>query len=465
LGLLEDEVKKLKQKAIANGDSTQPKKKISMAGLGAFKGINNYNKAIEQAVVNKPVVVEVSSPVLSPEKTLVTPVVTAEKVSIPTPEVKFHNPTEIKVNPLPEVASKIEPIVVADSPKVTLKQPEQKSTQFPIARKLQETKPKVTRPIAPPVLRQESSIKKTVTQITQRGILGNFTGSHLAILNFIFNECLRSGSLTTTEIRTDYLLSQTGIKIKTIEKALPILVSAGHISIPVSRRGNMGYRVFTLSESVYTLFLNEREKSFSTNHNPTHYPISAPSKEVSINLNNLTNYTREVHNPTEIKNFNFNELDFATVSPLRPMQVNSSIRKLAQERLQLEEMQTFIDKFMIWVGTQKNVNSILGLFCSKIKEFAEEGDSPVLSVQTEAERQLEIELAQRAEKIRMENDLVIKHKIEQKKIEDDAKFNLWLNQLTDEEKLSFVQENTYMKSGSAAHTALLKDYFMTNIVC
>ena len=282
-------------------------------------------------------------------------------------------------------------------------------------------------------------------------------------MNFIFNECLRSGSLTTTEIRTDYLLSQTGIKIKTIEKALPILVSAGHISIPVSRRGNMGYRVFTLSESVYTLFLNEREKSFSTNHNPTHYPISAPSKEVSINLNNLTNYTREVHNPTEIKNFNFNELDFATVSPLRPMQVNSSIRKLAQERLQLEEMQTFIDKFMIWVGTQKNVNSILGLFCSKIKEFAEEGDSPVLSVQTEAERQLEIELAQKAEKIRMENDLVIKHKLEQKKIEDDAKFNLWLNQLTDEDKLSFVQENTYMKSGSAAHTALLKDYFITNV--
>ena len=61
---------------------------------------------------------------------------------------------------------------------------------------------------------------------------------------------------------------------------------------------------------------------------------------------------------------------------------------------------------MIWLSGQRKVNSSIAIFCYKLKEYANEGDSAVLYVRTQEEIQMEIALAQKAEKMRLELELI-----------------------------------------------------------
>ena len=103
-----------------------------------------------------------------------------------------------------------------------------------------------------------------------------------------------------------------------------------------------------------------------------------PSKIVSSNLNNLPILTSTEVGTDNLNKGWFKTLDFSKVRPIGAMQVNSSIRNLIEQKLDQDDAQNFINRFMPWMSLQTRVNNPLGLFCDKFKEYATEGDSAIL---------------------------------------------------------------------------------------
>ena len=97
----------------------------------------------------------------------------------------------------------------------------------------------------------------------------------------------------------------------------------------------------------------------------------------------------------------FDLLDFSPVSPIGPMQVNSSIRNLVQEKLQPEQVQDFLNRFKSWLFAQQKVQNPLGMFCDKLKEFATEGDSAILNAMTDEDRELGVKFLEENQKIEL----------------------------------------------------------------
>lgn len=284
------------------------------------------------------------------------------------------------------------------------------------------------------------------------------------IVNYMFRKCSQNGSNRTGNIFTNDLLLETGMKSRTYEDALARLLEGKFLTIDHVKKGRSGFRIFSINPIIFSQLIQEKaENKYHANHHVEHHGFP-PSKEVSYYKNNITNYTQ---NPNVVisKNFNFKELDFSEVAPLHPMQVNSSIRKLAEEKLEKEDMQMFVDRFMVWVSTQKNVQNIIGLFCAKVKELAEEGDSPVMQVLSRKEALAEKEFLEQAKKLQIQEELTNKFNQEIRDQEINSKFQVWFNSITDEEKLKLVPEDSkgFSKVGSSSHTASLKAYFKDNI--
>lgn len=286
---------------------------------------------------------------------------------------------------------------------------------------------------------------------------------HRVIMDFMFRKCSQTGTNKTSHIFTNELLGMTGMKPRTYEDALARLLEDQILTLVDVRKGRSGFRTFTIHPTIFSQLMQESRnpnKHHANNHVESHG--FAPSKEVSKFNNNITNYTQQP-NVVLNKNFNFKDLDFTEVAPLHPMQVNSSIRKLAEEKLEKEEMQLFVDKFMVWMSTQKNVQSVIGLFVSKIKEYIEEGDSPVMQCMSKKELIAEVEFKQKADQLARQQQMTEKYKNEIATNAMDERFSDWISSLSNEDKVSFVPESNLAKLGSAAHSGALKAYFIENL--
>lgn len=281
------------------------------------------------------------------------------------------------------------------------------------------------------------------------------------IMNYMFRKCSQTGTNKTSHIYTNELLLETGIKVRTFEDSLARLLEGKIINIDHVKMGRNGFRIFTINPVVFSQLMQEsQENKHHVNLHVEHHGF-LPSKEVSKFNNNITNYT-QTPNVVLNKNFNFKDLDFTEVAPLHPMQVNSSIRKLAEEKLEKEEMQLFVDKFMVWVSTQKNVQSVIGLFVAKIKEYIEEGDSPVMQCLSKKEHLAEAEFKLKADQLQRQTQMTEKYLNEVASIALDERYNVWISSLSSEDKLNYVPESNLAKLGSAAHSGALKAYFIEN---
>lgn len=290
-------------------------------------------------------------------------------------------------------------------------------------------------------------------------------GDQKQVVDFIYDQCVWTGSLVTPPITKQQMLAGTGVKADSLKMSIKRLREKQIIDKDSFKDGKGGWTKYKISEIAYRDLTNLR-KSISLNQNiyavkvGTNLGTNPPSKIVSSNLNNLPILTSTEVGTDNLNKGWFKTLDFSKVRPIGAMQVNSSIRNLIEQKLDQDDAQNFINRFMPWMSLQTRVNNPLGLFCDKFKEYATEGDSAILLAATDEERQIEIELAQRFEKMRAENELVAKHKEEQIKRRTDEEFEVWLSSLSREEKISLVPTNSYMSEDSAAHRALLKERFI-----
>lgn len=468
-----DENKKDNAKAVSVTPGGKPRVK-SLAGMGAFKGTGQFNKLMEQKKsqymnqpsTNKPVIIKqvVPTHATEVENTAKTSEPIVEPVVAAAPKVMV----EIKVDKI-TTQEVVEPAPVTESKPTQIPQSEVFNTsklrtiaaceviETPRSRGNKQTQ--IPREIPHTKVFEKPAYVPNQNQPPVAVMPNNyFKGNALILLKTIFDEVLKHGGMTTGKTTLQELSDLSSVNIKTTDRLLTQFVRDESVTVIESRRGNNGYRILALSQSVFNYMTK-----FTSIQIPHQIPQIHSSKEVSKFNNIITNYTPQNSEVFDAKKFNFKDLDFTEVAPLHPMQVNSSIRKQAEEKLEKEEMQLFVDKFMVWMSTQKNVQSVIGLFVSKIKEYIQEGDSPVMQCLSKKEHLAEKEFRARAEQLQREHQMVEKYRNEVASIALDERYTAWISSLSSDDKMNLVPESNLAKLGSAAHNGALKAYFIENM--
>ena len=248
---------------------------------------------------------------------------------------------------------------------------------------------------------QSTKLKQTEYNQSTNGVQ-NWTyfqikGNEKKLLDFVFLKCDQIASRISPPLSPEVLASVYGepnLKNKNTAKVCMrrLVTDKKMLKRLGSVCGRGGYTQVELSEHLFlTIKQNLSEYKPSTNgvqtdnkqgtQQGTQQGTNGSSKVDSNFNNNLTNYPEGLDW--------FKHLDFKPIDPIRPMQVNQSIRTLVVQSLSQDQAQDFINRFQSWAATQGKINNPLAFFCDKLKEFASNKDSAVLSHKTEDERKLE----------------------------------------------------------------------------
>lgn len=289
------------------------------------------------------------------------------------------------------------------------------------------------------------------------------TGAQKSILDFIYDQCVWNQGLVTGPITKVQLIKATKLNEETALSAIKRLRKKKMIDRHSYKDGKAGWTQYRIAELSYKEILTFRQNYQSSyllaqqSQGKVSAVVSASSpSKLDSNINNISNYTSA---PTYQATW-FKSLDFTPVFPINPMQVNSSIRKLVEERLSPDDTQSFINRFMTWLSGQGRVNSPIAIFCDKLKEYANEGDSAILYVKTQDEIQMELEIARKAEKVRQEIELIERAKEFEKSKQEDLTFENWYLAASDEELLALKQPNSFMEFRSEIYKKTIKGIYL-----
>jgi hypothetical protein len=321
---------------------------------------------------------------------------------------------------------------------------------------------------------------------TKQALIWHFsslTGHERNFVLFIFQNCKNVGSLTSSPFSNSQLRDSLKIRSSsTLKTVIDRVIKKDLILKKPGKTGRGGWMVFEIKKNVFQdLLLGESDYNWSTIGLQTDYKRSTkqsteqstntPSKLDSKKL--INNYlANEEPNTVSEKDTNwFKILDFSPVSPIGAMQVNSSIRTLVQEKLQPEQVQEFLNRFKNWLATQQKIQNPLAIFCDRLKEFATEGDSAILSVMTDQEREIEAQFIEETKKAKAQIQLIEKAQIEKSKnqeenlrTEAEAEFEEWYNSASDIELAQMAPPIDIAPLRSGLHKISTKSAFMSKIL-
>ena len=347
-----------------------------------------------------------------------------------------------------------------------------------LSKKYRRGNKEVTERITEQITIGQQRDNKEITKRSFEALVGNEKN----LLLLIFKECLRVGSLISPEITLSYIHEALGVSPGVAKMVIHRLVKKGVITRELSKTGRGGWIKFSIEKQLYQdLRIRETDIKEITNgyqrdikeitERITEQITNTPSKLDSKKL--INNYlTNEEPNTVSEKDTNwFKALDFSPVSPIGAMQVNSSIRALVQEKLQREQVQEFLNRFKNWLATQQKIQNPLAIFCDRLKEFATEGDSAILSVMTDQEREIEAQFIEETKKARVQIQLIEKAQIEKSKnqeenlrTEAEAEFEKWYNSASDVELAQMTPPIDIAPLRSGLHKISTKSAFMSKIL-
>ena len=293
--------------------------------------------------------------------------------------------------------------------------------------------------------------------------VNSLSKNELRIVVHLFEEFIESASysfITTYEKISHFSAVSMGSTPTTTKR----LVTKGYISksVPLGRGKKEiqleasfdAIKIYAKNRDYLKLKANKVDTNAGTEPG-TNAGTNLSSKLVSTINNNLTNSLEpKFEKPTWFK-----DLNFTAVHPIGPMQVNSSIRDLVQERLNPDTVQEFLNKFKSWLAQQSRIQNPLAMFCEKLKELAVEGDSAILACMTEEERQIELEFAQQIEKAKAEMALIAKSKEHSAKQEFESRFESWYAQTSRSEHESLQASTGLIEYGSEIYKNVLRQKF------
>ncbi len=298
-------------------------------------------------------------------------------------------------------------------------------------------------------------IPKNIDLMSPTESVTSLTGSQRAIAEFLFQLCVWNNSLVTPPLTRQRLVLETGVSEETAISSIKRLRNKYIIDRHAYKDGKAGWTQYRFSETSYKELVHMQQLNGGLARHSQQSPVIPISASMPVK--------RQVAAPA----IWFKDLDFSKVRPFGPMAVNASIRNLVQERLTPDLVQEFINRFGPWLATQGKISSPLGLFCDKLKELANEGDSPVLAIMTDEERKAEAEFSLQFERAKSEMAVLAKAK-EAKSTQDladqfEIEFGSWLSSMPVESLHSLIPGNPMAPVGSEIHKALIRSYFQENV--
>jgi hypothetical protein len=341
-----------------------------------------------------------------------------------------------------------------------------------------------------PTLQPTTVVQQEPTTVVQQDLQQTYNNKNTAvvrlcgiglnILNSLFSISLTNGNRITGPISIESITSLAKVKgTKTTQTVIYRLEKDGFIKRDSFKAGRGGWTSYEIPNDVYNQLLKlttvVQQNLQQTYNKPTSQltlqPTTNPSSKIdSNNLNNIS--LVDLKNTTAFeKEANWiKSLDFSPVAPIGAMQVNPSIRLLVQEKLQQEQVQDFLNRFKNWLATQQKIQNPLAIFCNKLKEFAIEGDSAVLGMMTDQEREIEVKFIEETKKAREQIQLIEKAKVENSrsqeeklKAEAEVEFEEWYKSASDFELSEMAAPIDLAPLRSNLHKISTKVVFMKRI--
>jgi hypothetical protein len=325
-----------------------------------------------------------------------------------------------------------------------------------------------------------SNIQQTYNGDFNVGI-NRLTGLNLALLRNIFEICLNEGSRITGPLNLETITNLSGIKnTKTTQTIIYRLEKQGYLFRNAFKAGRGGWTSYEIPTEIYNQLLQYNSKLTTniqrnsqltynkyTSELTTQSTTTSPSKIDSIfnNTNYLTgeqdtNGTKSLsQSPAQSLSW-FKDLDFSQIPIIRPMLVNSAIRKQVESELDRDDVQIFINKFKNWLASQHKIQNPVAIFCEKLKEWCNEGASDVLYALSDEEIEIEKVFALEVEKKRQELALIEKARTFKLEQDGELKFEAWFKSSTDDEKKELFKPQEFAEFGSAHYIAALKSVYL-----
>jgi hypothetical protein len=363
------------------------------------------------------------------------------------PNTIVETKTRAKVEPkLSPSAAKVEPRGAETRAKVEPKLSQNNCLKTQYAAKV-EPQPE---PQVEPILSQSAAkVEPNLSFMALVGLQRN-------ALLLIYDSCRMTASKTSAPICIQNIVIALETTVAAARKALQRLEQKGYIARSSYKDGRGGWTQYRMQDLVYNaLLINETrakvEPKLSQTRakvEPQPEPQPEPTPPSSSRVLILKNSTTT------------NLLDISTIDVGSIFQhgITSSVLLRCIElypNLTLDQLEVLVARFAEFIKDPKNrVQNARGFFIS-LAEQASKGQVPLDHIETPDERLMrEYVLQQEQAKHR-------RSELEQKA--QEFEFETWAENLSSEDKLHLVPENSFLKLGTAPYKAMLKRHFVEMI--
>ena len=284
-------------------------------------------------------------------------------------------------------------------------------------------------------------------------------------LLFIFENCLKNGSKTSSTISSSVLAISLESTVAAVRKAIRRLEEKGFIIRSHFKDGRGGWTKYELPRAIYSDLLTLRT---NTNHEPimsqsgakrTPQPTPQPEPSPSSSsreffLNNSTT-TRNVDNSDPDAGAPKN-LDFSIVTEFGiTISTLNRCRELYPS-VSNDQLAALVERFGQFMKTPdgKRVQNARGFFISLAEQLSK-GVTPLDHIETNSEALMR-EFVERAKEAKARRELLEKEAFE-------FAFEEWIESLDEKSRNELVPTTSVIESGSKIQTMKLKEHFRLSV--
>jgi len=319
-----------------------------------------------------------------------------------------------------------------------------------------------------PLLDNNSISKRITTSVTSREHLDNnsiskcsvfeLTGLQKKLVDLIFSECLKTGSLISPHLTNEYIRNAIKASVGTTKTTLSRVVDKGILIRRPGKYCRGGWVVLEIPTDVYQ-DLVQKHLGNNTVTSRGHLDNNSVSIQVTEQITSLSSSSRDLilneESTTTQPIMDLSPIDLGRVQHLG---ITTSVLARCVElypSLQPEQLEGLVFRFAEFAKDPKNkVQNARGFFIS-LAEQASKGQVPLDHIETPDERLMRLFVEQQeATKTR---------RIDFERKAQEFECETWLELLTPEIKRILVPETAILKAGTAAYSAMLKSHFAEHV--
>jgi len=302
----------------------------------------------------------------------------------------------------------------------------------------------------------KNGYQKDSKQIANRGF-ETLVGHEKNLLLLIFDECLRTGNLTTPELTLDFLAQYLETSSGTVKSTIHRLVRKGFTWRESSKKGRGGWTKFGIEKSLYQ-DLRIRQTDSKRIANRYQKDSKRVAKQIAEQIAKPSSSSSGLNFKSTITSDEmWKTLDLSIVEKVG---INQSAVFEARQKFgpfNFVDFEALIDRFSKYVvdpKTSRKISNPRGFFFGLCKQM-QSGIEPLSEVETESDKAMKEYLLQsKAEKIAREQR-------EREILE--LEFDKWFVELSPQEKAEIQPDSGLVKVDTPPYMAMFRDYFEKNL--